>query len=522
MNPSFNLLTEKWIPYVGLDGLRGEYNLWDILLHADQIAEIEAPSPITVASLYRFMLAVVYAIYKPRNLEQWQQIWQGEKFSLTKLVNYFDRKGIHERFDLFHKAYPFYQITLTMGNRLSSLSALILEKASGNNPTLFDHTQDQTPIFLDLAEVARAVITIQNFAIGGGNSGLHGHNFRDGICARGLSCFVGGKNLFETLLLNLVPYNSQRLASNLADDFGKPIWEQDSPFADERTIPDSFLDYLTWPSRRLRLTYENGELVIYRTQGLDLNRTSIDFDPFMPYRKSDKEGYILVRLTKEKALWRDSAALFRVSKNDSKPPEVIDWLITLARRGIIPKWAKYRLLVFGVATNPKSTADIYFSRGERFPFPVEYTIDEDLPAFLSDALQLSEDVAYGLRQSLWTSGLFLFGSDSEIQKKTANHETERQVQNWVTHTEGESYFWANLEIPFYKFMEDLPSKKEESTLGWRTLLRETAKDAYYQATKSAGTSPRVYRAIVRGEEQLNCHLARLIPYQKEKQPHDYK
>ena len=56
----YSLIDEKWIPVRFPDGTRGELGIRDTLLQSGEIEAIEDPSPLVVAGLHRFLLAVLY------------------------------------------------------------------------------------------------------------------------------------------------------------------------------------------------------------------------------------------------------------------------------------------------------------------------------------------------------------------------------------------------------------------------------------------------------------------------------
>ena len=62
----FNLIDEKWIPVRFPDGTRDELGIRDTLLRAKEIAAIEDPSPLVVASLNRFCWRFCIALWKAR------------------------------------------------------------------------------------------------------------------------------------------------------------------------------------------------------------------------------------------------------------------------------------------------------------------------------------------------------------------------------------------------------------------------------------------------------------------------
>ena len=67
----FNLIDEKWIPVRFPDGSRDELGIRDTLLRSREIAAIEDPSPLVVAALHRFLLAVLYrALEGPTDIDQ--------------------------------------------------------------------------------------------------------------------------------------------------------------------------------------------------------------------------------------------------------------------------------------------------------------------------------------------------------------------------------------------------------------------------------------------------------------------
>src|SRR5712692_9979697 len=67
----FNLIDEKWIPVRFLDETREDLGIRDTLLRSKEIAAIEDPSPLVVAALHRFLLAVLYrSLEGPTDIDQ--------------------------------------------------------------------------------------------------------------------------------------------------------------------------------------------------------------------------------------------------------------------------------------------------------------------------------------------------------------------------------------------------------------------------------------------------------------------
>src|SRR5260370_36416042 len=73
----FNLIDEKWIPVRFPDGTRDELGIRDTLLQSKEIAAIEDPSPLVVAALHRFLLAVLYRALKgPNDIDQAKSLFK--------------------------------------------------------------------------------------------------------------------------------------------------------------------------------------------------------------------------------------------------------------------------------------------------------------------------------------------------------------------------------------------------------------------------------------------------------------
>ena len=97
----FNLIDEPWIPARLLNGDRVELGVRDTLLRSREIATLEDPSPLVVAALHRFLLAVLYrALEGPSSFEQARALFR-EGLPEARIRAYLDTW--RERFWLFHE-----------------------------------------------------------------------------------------------------------------------------------------------------------------------------------------------------------------------------------------------------------------------------------------------------------------------------------------------------------------------------------------------------------------------------------
>ena len=137
----FNLIDEPWIPVRFQDGRRDELGIRDTLLRAKEIAVIEDPSPLVVAALHRFLLAVLYrALEGPTDIEQ-AKAWFKSGWPDEKIDTYLEKW--RPRFWLFDETYPFGQNPHVPKNEIEPWTKLTAEYNATSNKVLFDHTDTE-------------------------------------------------------------------------------------------------------------------------------------------------------------------------------------------------------------------------------------------------------------------------------------------------------------------------------------------------------------------------------------------
>lgn len=268
--PSFNLIDEPFIPCLKLDGKTGEYGLKRVLLQAHEIAEIRDASPLVTIALHRLLLAILHRCYQgPKRASDRVTIRKVGTFDAERIADYF--KTWHDRFDLFHKTYPFYQRGAFSTDEPSGINRLAQELSRANNAMLFDHTTDDPPPSLSAAQAARVVIAEQTYAVGGGQSETgnlttNPGNLTHAPLVTGATVLARGDTLFETLWLNLTIFDMDSKPVACGDD-DSPVWERipKDPHREPST-PRGYLDFLTWQSRTLRLHPE--EWACCRSRGV--------------------------------------------------------------------------------------------------------------------------------------------------------------------------------------------------------------------------------------------------------------
>jgi len=508
MNSQFNLVEDRWIPCIRRDGRPDELGLRDVLVQAQGLLEVSGESPLVVAALYRLLLAVLHRVFGPKSMGDWATLWEEGRWDGSALEQYL--RQWEEWFDLFHPDRPFGQAAHS-GAKAKSVNSLVHHVASGNAATLFDHHTDDRSVALSPAAAARFLVASQAFGIGG-LSGLP-EKFTDAPCAKGVLFLVQGDTLFETLALNLLRYPDNDVMRSTPEDC--PAWEMEDPFTPPRTIPLGYLDYLTWQNRRILFQPETvfGETVVrYMTWGPGLRLDEGVHDPMKHYTEDPKQGPRPLSFREGRALWRDSAVLFRLGKEGFRPPRALGWVHDLMYQGYLGENVQVeRILALGMA---KDRAKVEFYRSEQWPLPLVYLQREELVDALEQALEMAENVSRRLWGAARTLATFLLAPEADRpEARQPNREGLDQVMGpWNV----ERRYWSRLEIPFRITMERLPDDRDAVLSAWQDTLRRTAWEAFDGVTENLGVTPQALKATVRGRDQLAAGLAKALPAAGEK------
>jgi len=481
-----------------------ELGLRDTLLQAHQLQGLGGETPLVTAALYRLLFAVLYrAIEPPEDDQDWEKLWRVGHWDAQRISDYLERW--RHRFDLFHPEHPFYQWQGRNSQTLS-INLMIFDVASGNNATLFDHHTDDEKVALTPAEAARILLVVQAFSPAG-TGGLAPRDSSNAPWASGIIFLAEGSTLFDTLVFNFMPVDWWDGIPVGQEDV--PVWESDNPLLPNRNIPLGIADYLTWPNRSIRLTpEENGrELVIREAEigsGLRLNPDVLD--PFKHYRIDKRRGYIPLRFSEYRALWRDSASLlgFQSTQTEVRAPQELDWIATLLSYHALDDLYPYRFMALGLASNK---AKIEFYREEHMPLPASYLQDKSLVEELEQAISLAEEVRKSLMRSISRLATLVIAPTAD--EPDGRKPDKKDVNNLIAHWAPERYYWAELEPAFFVLMETLPNHPEAAMDQWIQTLLSTAEAAFARTEASLPDDARGLRAAVRARGQLMGALKKI-------------
>ncbi len=503
----YNLIKNSWIKCRSTGNKVQDYSLRDTLAKAHLLTDLYNPIPIVNAALYRLMLAILARAFGPKSFDEWQAIYAAGKFDEMQLNTYFDSWSY--RFNLFDSERPFYQAKDTRVKPKPILK-MMPHLASGNNATLFDHHTEEEGMEIDPANAARFLVALQSYGLGG-LSGIK-EKFTAAPASRGISFFIQGETLFETLLLNMIHYTNADDSPIPCDEYDLPCWEMDDPF-NEREIPYGLLDYLTWQNRRVFLfpDEKEGEIIVRQmteAPGMRMNSEYIDGvskrDPYQYYRKGRKRAPIVLRFQEGRALWRNSSALLQFTYELSPPPNLC-WMKELVQKGVIETNKLFQISGMGMAANK---AKVMFYRSEAFPLPISYLQDKSLVNELQICLDWAENISKGLfgAASSFSETLISFNSDQKDGRKA----DPKDKKSLGIHFGTDLFFWGNLESHFYNLITALPKNRDEAMTGWQNVLQETAWSALEHAIKLAGNSILVLKASVKARGILGARIKKTL------------
>jgi CRISPR system Cascade subunit CasA len=521
----FNLIDEKWIPVRFLDGTRDELGIRDTLLRAEEIATIEDPSPLVVAALHRFLLAVLYrALEGPTDIDQAKALFK-EGLPSEKVMAYLEKW--RDRFWLFDEKHPFYQVPAYEPQEKNgkkewrSWPAIAAEHNANNAKVLFDHVEISTAGSIPSRKASQWLIACQTFALGGGNSDFV--YTKGAPSANAFMVLPLGIHLHDTLLFSLVPENKEVLATD------RPVWEQE-PLA-LASLKNGIArpvmgvsDLFTWLARSIKFRLDgDGETLSELVFASGVECSSEGFvDPMLAYRIDDKKGK-QPRQFRERGLWRDFDSL--LPDNSHLAPKVIDHTKALARsnRERFPR----SVMVLGQAN---SKAKIEYWRMERLALPESLAGDPFIREEIRQLLTEAEEAERAMEKSLKaTAKLIIAKGDRDLQmdKWSSGKWIPGDVSKFIGKSTFEAVpvalgsYWSTLEARFHEILREytLEGDFDDIRCHWFKSVRDTLIKAWEQHCSSVSMGDAwAIRALVKSErpvlrkiKELNQEILKLQP-----------
>ena len=472
----FNLIDEKWIPVRFPDGSRDELGIRDTLLRSKEIAAIEDPSPLVVAALHRFLLAVLYrALEGPTDIDQAKALFK-DGLPDKKITSYLDKW--RDRFWLFDEKYPFGQNPNVSKVEIEPWTKLTAEYNATSNKVLFDHTNTKNPGAKEPKKCARWLLSTMTFSIAGGRG------YYPSPSPNAMMCIPLGRNFHETLCYNLIPYPNRDVMC-----VDSALWERAPkalPFSIPKLMAFGYADLYTWQARMILLDeLHSGEVTFMRfVAGQGFENPLNNFDPMQPYKTDKKLGKLPIQFRKERGTWRDFDSL--IPDNSDLAPLTVQNAFRLAKSkiGNMPE----SVLVLGLRYEPPN-ANVDFWRMEQFVLPRASANDKFFRSEIRKFLDVAEDAGQSLRSSLWKFQRHILIRNERKHEDDLRKE-ERVLLNKMVDALGPlQQYWSTLELCFHKILRDntLDRDFDDILYQWLKFVRDAIRVAWVQYSSSVSS-----------------------------------
>lgn len=383
----FNLLEEPWIPVMADDmGSTEEVSLIELFLNAHKYKQLAGEMQMQNFAILRLLLTVLHTVFsrfdargepypylaldeKFRQLQEvdeddleeheenlmatWEALWNRRSFPEI-VVEYLHKWKEH--FYLFDDRHPFYQVTK------EELLKRRIKAGRGSNPTqiwprTFNRTISESGNKIALfspryefdgnkdiiieRELARWLVLYQG-VVGTGDKAVY-EEFK-GTNSKGWIYDIGGialrgKNLYETLLLNLVLVHPEE---NYRTSIQKPCWEYTGEEIIDNLLKGYVVDnlaelYTNW-SRAIYIEPEaelDENFYISTVKLPEINHQDQFLEPMTLWRYNtqgpNKDHFTPRKHTMNASFWRSFGTVFLTKESNNKRPGIVDWFYKIAK-----------------------------------------------------------------------------------------------------------------------------------------------------------------------------------------------
>lgn len=497
----YSLVKESWIGVLDANHKKTDVSLISLFEQAHNIQEVVDDNPLVVASVYRLLLVILYRALKLSGSDAWIELNESGQFPRL-VVEYL--ASVENRFDLFSEDYPFFQTAGLTKKDKTNIKKLSPNFSTANNKTLFSHFSDDDNFFMEPSEAAKYLLVGQYFSLGGGISGGSNispkhPNYTHAPLIGGVLTYLTGKNLFETLMLNLVP-------RDLSPE-DKPQWENNELLGTGIYEPEGMLDYLTYKPRHVRLLPDQSGRVshMYLTQGYSLPSDS-DFrttEPAFAYKTIDIKGKKEkkpIAVNHKRSFWRDSLSIYQRTdlsgghQSDGRP-SCFRWVAGLLAYDDITEH-QIGCLVVGLE-NAKANPLSWVS--ERLPINVQLLLEGDAFKYFIEAIERSEQIA-----SKIYIALRLYAEN--VLPPSPKQE---DITKYVEKIDQRSNYWAVVGYEYAFLVKNISESPNQTLKSWtKVCLKEAAKNLEYALDNQLGRTTKELKAKCLAKQKLNYLLAK--------------
>ena len=524
-NPEYNLLDEPWIPVRLLDGTIADVGLLELLRRTTEIADLACELPTQSIAIQRLVLAIAYRVAPPRDARDWVRQWD-EGAPTEQMIEYLERW--RDRFYLFGGRFPFMQVAdlRTAKDAVSGLEKLIADVPNGEQ--FFTTRHGRALACIPPSEAARWLVHAQAYDPSGIRSGAVGDSQVKGgkgypigpsWCGHLGLVWLKGKDLDETLVLNLVPADAAQLRGvESSTEWGACSWEDseaesavrgDYSLLDPSGTPRdiSIPRLLTWHSRRVRLVgNREGVTGVVLAQGDKLAPQQMHrYEPQSLWRYSTPQSkkfkqdvYMPRKYEAGRALWRNLPGTLptvttvqgvdKQPKQEFLPSATLSFHYQLDNASIETAYPKVmRIQAVGVTYGPQeATFDDIYSDELTLSVAVMRVEREDLSAEIDRQVRLTEEVA----RDVGTLAANLARAAGESGDGAGDGARDRAKE----------LFFSAVDTDFRTWLSQVDGHESARDAGrrWERALRQHATDIQAELVRGASSSAIIGRDAGRG------------------------
>lgn len=551
-NKKFNLLTEPWLKVIDSQSNQEQtVSLIDLFENSQNYRQLAGEMRSQDLAILRLLLAILTTVYSQFDmigdrydwlenshdttrseltidqdifdedgqdelLRTWQDLYQAGKFSET-VVRYLTT--YQDRFDFFGER-PFYQVTTEEYDALVPKNKSVVAgkgqvsvkqinrriSESANTPAIFSPKSGEAKNDLQLDELVRWVITYQNFTgVTDKTKIVTDEKFSNpaGWLYRINPVFVKGKNLFETLMLNLVLVTPRNRDGKYV--LQKPVWEYPTvrdyvEMRKKQLLPDNLAELYTAWSRILHIEWnDQGKPVIFSAGIPMFEADNALIEPMTTWRRDKKTNIYRPAVKGLRslgiAMWRNFGQYVNVRQaDDIHEPGLVIWLRYLKQKKLIARDAplilnSVALISDGNATSQSPAVELV----DDMQLQTDVLFDDDTdywPARIEDAIEFAQ-----------TTGTDYYHFASDIG-------TIRNLDVRPFASAMSAKFYDRLNEPFKQWLGALTvtDNRDEKINLWKDQLKEITKQSVADVLKTA--SPRDIKGVTTKQGTLNIFTAK--------------
>lgn len=535
----FNLVTEPWIKVIDDQNQEREVSLEKLFTNIEHYRRLAGEMKSQDLAILRFLLAILTTVYsrydaadqpydwlelddqmRPVSFDEdafdsehkriekgllatWRKLYHVGHFTpvLTEYLHQYQK-----RFDLFDKNTPFYQVTREQYDSLVPQNKTIAKgkgtvavkqinrtiSESNNKPDIFSPSTSLHKNDVSLAALVRWLITYQNFTAVTDKTKIttkEKFSVSKGWLYGLDPVFITGKDLFETLMLNLVLIPSTVRFSNEVID-QHPVWESSIndyiQMRKDNFFPENLAQLYTIWSRAIHIEWNNESPTIFSAGLPKLENENAALEPMTTWKldKKDKRYKPCLRWLNSlgKAMWRNFGQYVRITNdgdiaNTNQEPGIVQWLARLKHEKKISRDLPVHLTTVGLINDGNAT-----SQSPAAEFVDEMQIKANVlfddnkfnrnswPTQIEDTVELTNKV-----------GSFVWRFASNVGGLRGLNDTGAFANKLSAR------FYDQLNQPFYEWLAGLTAEDDhdEKINGWKKEVSEIAQSTAAELLNTA-------------------------------------